>query len=134
MLSPASPLRDRMLERVNARYEAFLAVGFPITLQGNAETLQLGRDVDRTNWLTLLGICYEAIAAEFGDYPIPDPGIRTTSNTNYVVSFNEAAQIIRDLRTWGLAAWANWGRMKDEVRTAPTRDALQSIDLEEGWP
>lgn len=123
-----------MLERVNARYEEFLAVGFPVTLDGDAETLQLGRDVDRTNWLTLLGICYEAISAGFGEEPIPEPGIRTTANRNYVITFDEAAQIIRDLRAWGLAAWANWGRLKDAVRDAPTRQALQSIDLEEGWP
>lgn len=123
-----------MLERVNAKYEAVVAVGFPVTLEGNAETLQVARDVDRTNWLTLLGICDEAIEAEFGGYPIPEPGIRTTSNTNYVVTFEEAAQIIRDLRTWGLAAWANWGRLKDLCRDATTREALQSIDLTEGWP
>lgn len=134
MLSPTSPTRDRLLERLDARYEAFLAVGFPVTLEGNAETLQVSRDVDRTNWLTLLGICDEAFFAGAGDYPIPAPGLRCTSNTNYLVTFNEAAVIIRDIRAWAAAAQANWWRLKDAARAAPTREDLQSIDLDEGWP
>lgn len=133
-LSANSPRRERRVLDINARYQAFLDGGFPVTLDGKDETLQVSRDVDRTNWLTLLGICNEAIAAEFGDYPIPAPGLRCTSNANYEVTFAEAAEIIRDLRAWAAAAQANWWRMKDLARTALRDSDLDAIDLEEGWP
>jgi hypothetical protein len=56
----------RKLLEINAAYEAFQAAGFPVTLEGNAETLQVARDVDRTNWLTVYGICLEGIGAGLG--------------------------------------------------------------------
>lgn len=133
-LSANSPRRERRVLDINTRYQAFLDGGYPVTLEGNAETLQVSRDVDRTNWLTLLGICNEAIEAEFGDYPIPAPGLRCTSNVNYEVTFAEAGQIIRDLRAWAAEAQANWWRMKDLARQAVTQSDLDAIDLEEGWP
>lgn len=123
----------RRLAEVNAAYEAFLAVGFPVMLDGNAETLQVSRDVDRTNWLTLLGLCDEAIAADLGDVTMALP-IRCTSNANYALTYAEGAQIVRDLRTWAAAAQANWWRLKDAVNAAPTNAALRAIDLSEGWP
>lgn len=124
----------RRLGDVNAAYDDFLAVGFPVTLDGVAETLQVSRDVDRTNWLTLLGICDEAIAAGVGDLDIDPPGIRTTSNRNYIVTYSEAATMIRALRAWGLQAWANWGRLKDAVNAAQSNAALAAVDMTEGWP
>lgn len=133
-LSPGSPRRERRVLDITARYVAFLEVGFPVTLEGVGETLQVARDIDRTNWLTLLGICDEAFFAGFGDFPIPAPGLRCTSNTNYVVTFNQAAVIIRDLRAWAAAAQANWWRMKDLTLAAAHQSDLDAIDLEEGWP
>ena len=118
---------------VNQRYEAFLAAGFPVTFEGVAETLQCRNELDRTNWLTLMGLCEEAIAAEAGDAPIAIP-FRTTSNRFYVVSYSEALAILKDLRAWAASAQANWWRLKDEVRDAPTRQALFAIDMEAGWP
>lgn len=120
----------RLLLEVNAAYDDFLAVGFPVTFEGVAETLQVARDVDRTNWLTLLGICDEAIALGAGDLDIDPPGIRTTSNRNYIVTYAEAATIIRALRAWGLQAWANWGRLKDLVREAESNRDLAAIERE----
>lgn len=119
--------------RINARYAAHVGPGFPVTLGGNAETLQTAREVDGINWLTVKGICEEGIAAGYGD----EPGLvflQTTSNQRYFMTFNEALAIIRDLRTWGLMSWANWNRLKDLVRTATQRWQLDAIDLEEGWP
>ena len=134
MLKPNSPLIDRRILDIDARYTALLEIGFPVTLDGNAETLQVARDVDRTNWLTLLGICNEAIALGFGDLDIDPPGIRTTANNNYILTYDETATVIRNLRAWGLTAWANWGRMKDQARACVHREDLDAIDLEAGWP
>jgi hypothetical protein len=133
-LAPNSPERGRKVRRINEKYLAILEAGFPATFGDVEETLQVAREVDGINWLTLLGICNEAVAAGFGDALIPAPGIRTTANRNYRVTFSQASAIIRNLRAWGLASWANWGRLKDLARNAPTREALNAIDLERGWP
>ena len=123
----------RKLLEINAAYEAFTAGGFPVTLEGAAETLQVSRDVDRTNWLTVYGICLEGIAAGAGD--VPDLiFLQTTSNRRYDMSFNEALAIIRELRAWGLAAWANWNVLKDAARAAQTNDQLRAIDPNAGYP
>lgn len=119
---------------IDARYAALLTIGYPVTLGGNAETLQVARDVDRTNWLTLLGICNEAIVAGAGDLDIDPPGIRTTANNNYILTYADTATMIRNLRAWSLTAWANWGRMKDEARACVHRQDLDAINLEQGWP
>jgi hypothetical protein len=131
LATPAT--RERTVSRINARYLAHLAVGFPVTLEGNAETLQVAREVDGINWLTVKGLCEEGILAGLGD----EPGLmflQATSNARYVMTFNEALAIIRDLRAWGLEAWANWNRLKDLARAARFSADLEAIDLEEGWP
>jgi len=125
--------RPRKLLEINAAYEAFVAAGFPVTLGGNAETLQVARDVDRTNWLTVYDICKEGIAAGEGDTP-QTIFLQATSNRRYVMSYNEAATIIRDLRAWSLAAWQNWNALKDAARAATTNAELQAIDPTEGYP
>ena len=133
---PFGALIERRVMDIDARYAALLETGYPVVLGGVAETLQVARDVDRTNWLTLLGICNEAIAfaPDMADVMIDPPGIRTTSNRNYLLTYGETAAMIRGLRAWGLMAWANWGRMKDEARAVVNRQDLDRIDLEAGWP
>jgi hypothetical protein len=123
----------RKLLEINAAYAAFLEAGFPVVLEGADETLQVARDVDRTNWLTIYGICLEGIAADAGDLP-GAIFLQTTSNRRYQMTLNEAATIIRDLRAWGLAAWANWNALKDQARAAATNDALNAIDVNAGYP
>lgn len=136
VLPASSPQRRGWVEKITRRYEAHINPGFPVTLEGNAETLQVARDVDRTNWLTVYGICLEGIAAELGD--VPDLiFLQTTSNRRYDMTFNEAASIIRDLRAWNIASWANWNRLKDAARDpeqTPTAAALEALNLDEGWP
>lgn len=135
-LLATSPQRQRRIGDINRRYEAHVGAGFPVTLEGNAETLQVAREVDGINWLTVKGICEEGIAAGFGD----EPGLmflQTTSNRRYDMTFNEALAIIRDLRAWGLASWANWNRLKDAARDpaqTPNSEALEALNLDEGWP
>ena len=123
--------RPRKLLEINAAYEAFVAAGFPVTLGGNAETLQVARDVDRTNWLTVQGIALRQIAAGNGD---GETFVQATSNRRYVVTYTEQLAIIDALTAWGLAAWVNWNALKDAARAATTNAELQAIDPTEGYP
>jgi len=123
----------RRLIQIDARYDAVLAEGFPVVLGGNNETLQLARDVDRTNWLTLLGICDEAMAADMGDVTMPAK-VQCTSGNEYEMTFTEAGWMIRELRAWGISADANWRRMVKLAKAARNDDELRAIDLSEGWP
>lgn len=134
MPSLATPAtRERKVGRINAVYERRQAVGYPVTLEGNSETLQVARERDGINWLTVKGIYEELVGAGLGD----EPGLaflQTTSNVRYYMTGNEALTIIRDLRAWGIASWANWNRLKDLARAARFAADLEAIDLEEGWP
>lgn len=123
----------RRIMEINAEYERRLALGFPVVLGGSDETLQVARDVDWRNWLVFLGICDEAVLAGVGDQPAGMP-IRTTLNHNYVVTYDEGAQIVRGLRTWGALAQANWWALKDAARAATTAEALNAVDITQGWP
>ena len=123
----------RKILQINNAYDAFLAVGFPVTLEGNSETLQLAKDVDRTNWLTLLDICNEAMAADMGDVDMPAK-IECTSGNEYTLTFSQCGWMIRELRAWGIAADANWRRMLKAAKAARNDDELRAIDLSEGWP
>jgi hypothetical protein len=131
-----SPTRERRIIDINARYAIHVGAGYPVTLEGNAETLQVAREVDGINWLTVKGICEEGIAAGYGDVP----GLmflQTTANRQYVMTLNEALAIIRDLRAWGLASWANWNRLKAAARDpeqTPTARDLEALNIDEGWP
>lgn len=147
MLSPTSPLRDRLLERINTRYDLFLAGGYPLADYA-PETIQCRNELDRTNWIELRDMCRQAVADErafygametplpdvIGDYPIPAPGIRCTSNAYIVPTVAETLSMLDLMRDWAKAAQENWWVLKDAARTAPTREALASIDLGEGWP
>ena len=147
MLSPSSPLRERTRERINARYEAFLAAGYPLA-DFAPETIQCRNELDRTNWIELRDMCRKAVADELafyqamdlpipdvpGDYPLPAPGIRCTSNNYIAPTVAQTLTILDLMRDWAKAAQENWWALKDAAQAAPTRDALQSIDLEEGWP
>lgn len=133
MAQPFEAYRARRLGEVNTRYAEFIAQGFPATLGGIPETLQCATNLDRTNWLTLLGICVEAIGGGLGNEQIP-VAIRCTSNRSYAMTFTEAAALVRAIRSWAAAAQANWWRLKDAVRDCPGREELNLIDLEEGWP
>jgi hypothetical protein len=133
-LSPASPLRQRKIERdIDPTYEAFLAGGYPLE-DYPGETLQCRTELDRTNWLALKDICAEAVGAGFGDADIPEPGIRCTSNLFVRPTFAETLALMQALRTWAMAAQANWWRLKDLARSAATRESLEAIDLTQGWP
>lgn len=125
--------RARRLEEAVRAYADFLAGGFPVTFEGTAETLQCATVLDRSNWLTLIGICEEAIAAGAGDLDIP-VAIRCTSNRSYTLTFADTLALLKNLRNWAAGAQANSFRLKDLVAAAETGEALNDIDLTQGWP
>lgn len=132
-LRPSSPLRARLLDRINKQYERQLEKGMALA-DYPGETIQCRNELDRTNWLGLKDICEEAVFAGFGDELIPEPGIRCTSNAFIRPTFAYTLGLMRDVRTYALAAQANWWRLKDLAKTVETWQALEAIDLEEGWP
>lgn len=137
-LAANSPWREGKLEQLEARYAAFLAAGFftgrfigPTGLMW--ETLQCRDATDQIRWLALLMKCQAAIANGAGQFPI-DPPIRCTSNREYAVSHAVAAQKMMALmEAYGVGLKNLW-RLKDAIRAAETREALNAIDLDEGWP
>jgi hypothetical protein len=136
-LAPASPLRDRLLERIDARYQSHLAQGFltaDLPDQPEPERLQCLNVLDRTNWLGLVVDCQLKIALGYGDVVEAGTLIRCTSNRMYQISPNDALARMAALLTQADLAQRNWWRLKDLARSVETRDALLNIDLEEGWP
>lgn len=148
MILPAhSAYRRGRLEIVNQNYVAFLAVGFALA-DYPGETLQCRTELDRTNWFELRDSCREAIAAEraayegagaplpdvLGDYPLPEPGIRCTSNGFIRPTVAATLTILADLKEWVRLAQENWWSLKDAVRDAETRQDLFALDLNAGWP
>lgn len=147
-MSPFPHTRERRVLRINARYEAFLAAGFPLA-DYPGETLQCRNELDRTNWMELRDLCREAIATEKAYYAangLPDPvagwgaglitapGIRCTSNAYIRPTVAATLTILAALSAWAFAAQANWWRLKDDARSLPTREAVEGLDLEAGWP
>lgn len=135
-LLASSPTRERRVNDINARYRAQIEPGYPVTLEGNAETLQVARDGDAINWLIVQGLYQKAASAGGGDLP-GQAFLQTTSNNRYYMTPNEALAIIDGMTAWGLAAWDNWNRLKGAARDPEqTRTAadLEALNLDEGWP
>ena len=124
---------DRRIMEIDAEYARRLAVGFPAILGGQPETLQVARDEDRTNWLTFKGLCDEGIASGLPDEEAPI-SIRTTANRNYAVTYSEGADLMRDMRTWAAAMMVNRWALKDAAHAATTAEALNAVDITQGWP
>lgn len=125
--------KPRRVEEATRAYRTHIESGFPVVFEGVPEVLQCASDTDKTNWLIFLGACQEAVIAKHGDDDVPIP-LRCTSNRSYVITFAEAVALILNMRTWGLTAQANLWRLKDEIAAAETGEALNAIDVTEGWP
>ena len=123
----------RRLDEATQAYVEFLSGGMPCVLAGVSETLQCRNELDRTNWLTLIGICNEAIALGAGAFPIP-VAIRCTSNRSYTLSYTDTLILMKNLRAWAAGAQANWWRLKDLVATVASGEDLNTINLDGGWP
>lgn len=132
-LTPNSPWRKGKLAQVNARYDGFLAQGYPLA-DYPGETIQCRNELDRTNWIELRDSCREAFDAGGGEDLIPEPGIRCTSNRYVRPTVNETLNILAWLKAYAWMSQANWWRLKDAVRDAETLAELNGLDLDEGWP
>lgn len=135
------------MKDADAAYTAFLTGGYPLE-DYPGETLQCRNELDRTNWLGLTQKCewvmrderlfYEALelpAPEvLGDYQIPEPGIRCTSNAFIRPKLYEVIGLMEGVLTYAEAAQANWWRLKDLCYAVTSRQALEAIDMSEGWP
>lgn len=117
---------------IAAAYAEVIAGGFPHTFSETAETLQV-RPNDLTNWLALKDSCNDAITAGQGADLCPLP-IRVTSNVEYALTFAQAADLMRDLRTWVAAVLAVFWAKKDLVAAAEDLSDLAAIDPAAGWP
>jgi len=132
------PLADRkaaLIVQAQALYDAKLAAGFPVTHGAISDTLQLRDNRDRTNWLGLKDSCNDAILAGLGEAPCPLP-VRTTGNQSLPLTFNETAQMMRDLRTWAAELQGVVWAKKDAIDAAADAEALAAVEatLEDGWP
>ncbi len=130
---PLADLKAARVVEAEAEYQARLAVGYPTTLGGNAETLQLRNSEDRTNWLGLLVAAQAAVGAGQGaeDYPV---AIRTTTNASYVVTNTAAVTLMFNLLAWAGAMFAARSAIKDAVAAAADKAALDAIDVTAGYP
>ena len=144
MLSPTSPLRERRVGDADRAYGAYLARGFPTADfddQPEPETLQCRNELDRTNWIGLL-IKAQAVALIASEAEDPeavmsqpcDPPIPCTSNPMYRPSWSSVIARMYALLEQAAQAQANHWRLKDECRSVATRQALEAIDMTQGWP
>lgn len=119
--------KELKLQQLQWSYEAAFGQGFPVTIQGHAETLQM-RDKDQVNWLIFKDTCNEGLAVGADAVTVPQP-IRCTSNAEYDVTFAEGAQIMRDMKVWGGTMMRQLWAKKDAIENAANRDALNAVDL-----
>lgn len=113
-------------------FDAKFAAGFAPTGTMAGETLQVATVIDRTNWLTSLGAYQIAIAA--GQGAVEGAMFRTTSNTNYRLTFDEGLQVLLAMIQWGQAMYATLWDKKDAIEAAEDEAALGQIAPAFGWP
>lgn len=130
---PLGALKSAKLESAANTYAAKLAIGYPVTLGGNAETLQCRNEHDRTNWLGLLAGAQAGVAAGAGaaNYPIK---IRATSNAEYTVTNAEAVSLMFGILGWAGGVLAAYWAVKDAITEAGNTPTLNAVDIEAGYP
>lgn len=134
VLPSLEDLKDVRRRLVDAALAAHYVAGYEHDFGAHGvHRLQLRDADDRTNWLTLLGICDEAIAAGQGETVMPIP-VRTAANVELALTFAEAAAALRSMRDWAAAVLAHSWALKDAVAAATDAPALATLDLEDGWP
>jgi hypothetical protein len=122
-VAPWDKEHDRMvlLAQHAESYEAVLGRGFPVTLDGIAETLQLRNDDDKINWLTFKDACQDMIDLGLGVATNPMP-LRCTSNGQHFVTADAGKAMTQGLRTWAGAVMRRGWAIKDMIDAADSRD------------
>jgi hypothetical protein len=122
-------------QALSAEYESRFSAGFPCTLDGVGETLQM-RDQDKTNWLTFKDACQDGIDDGHGAQTNPQP-IRCTSNRLHVVTNDAGKALMKGARAWyGGTMYRQW-QLSDAIDTAERNSdaaAVDAIDVTIGWP
>lgn len=126
-------------EKLGQEARAFAAVmerGFPVTLQGQPETLQVARDVDKINWSRLQYHCQRAQAAGAGSQALTAVGLlrlKATSNAEYDLTVDETLAILDQLERWTMAQMGKDWDVKRRLEAAFTPDAVRAIDVDAEW-
>jgi hypothetical protein len=130
-------LRATKIEAINAKLATILTGGYTVPESVNAnlsgKTLQTRDDTDRTNWLTLARNADNAVIAGQGN-ATSSIAIRTSDNSNVTLTWQEIADVMTAMAAWGASAMDNSWTLKDAVRAAEDKTALDAVDIEAGWP
>ena len=147
---PLEELKQQVKRQIDEKFYQIMDQGyqhnFGTEMEPDYGVLQTRRNSeDQTNWLTLKDTCNEAIAAGYGEAPCLIP-IKTEDNRKWVLSFNETAQVLRDMKTWGGYVLGMSWVLKDLLETVSDIAGLEMVkslidigvtDIENGlygWP
>ena len=132
----ADQIRAQKLAEEAKAFGDVMAQGFPVTLQGRAETLQVARDVDKINWSRLQYHCLRAQAAGAGGQPLSAVGLlrlKTTSNAEYDLTVDETLAVLDQLERWTMAQMGKDWDVKRRLDAAFTPEAVRAIDVAAEW-
>lgn len=116
-----------------ARCDAILTGGYrPPTGPLAGQTLQLRNNLDRTSWLTSQAAYGAAVAAGAG--AVTGATFRTAENITTTMTYAEGLGILLDMAAWGASVYAACWAIKDAIAGAADITALDTVDLEAGWP
>jgi hypothetical protein len=140
LVAAMSALVGCKLAAVEAAYSRRFDRGAPhnfgTTAEPCIEHLQVSREVDKTNWLTLKDAIRDAFEEGLQDQPMMLP-IRTTENINHPMTWAEGRAVVNtSIRSFGaLMMGALWTKKAQLAAAAAAGlDALQAFDPESGWP
>lgn len=118
---------------VDAKVDAMFQAGFPVPSGSMAgEVLQIRNNTDRTNWLTSQAAYSMAVAS--GQGATLGAVFRTTSNTTFTLTFSEGLGVLLNMAAWGQSVYGCSWTLKDAIKDAADLDALDALDLTQGWP
>ena len=126
-------LKARMSSEAQVRCDALLTGGYrPPTGPLAGQTLQLRNNLDRTNWLTSQAAYGAAVAAGAG--AVTGATFRTAENITTTMSYADGLGVLLDMAAWGASVYAACWAIKDAIAGAADITALDTVDLEAGWP
>lgn len=118
--------------QVNEKLAAVMAAGFtPATGPLAGHTLQLRDLEDRANWQDSRRRYKEYVDEGAGE--LPGATFRTAANVNVGCTFAEGLQALNDMEAWGWRMMMRSWTLKDQVKAASDRAALDAIDINAGW-
>ena len=132
----AEVVRAQKLAQEAKAFAAVMERGFPVELKGQAETLQVARDVDKINWSRLQYHCQRAQAAGAGGQTLTAVGLlrlRATSNSEYDLTVDETLEVLDRLERWTMANMGKDWDIKRRLEAAFTPDAVRAIDVDQEW-